>query len=351
VKNSKSITLLIMAAIAGAFFYFIVLKKDKAVEMQVGAERDIPNIILVTLNGVRKSESIEDPTHQYIPHIWNDMKREGVLYTNILDMNKEFHAPSVSAMITGENYEFFANGVNVPSIIQYIRKKHNLPRTKLWTIGNWSYNDRVCEIDPDYTKDTYPCQITTLPIKNSPEAAGIITEKDEVLKKFLIELIRKDPINAPAYALYVHWDSLEPVFYQFFQRIMDKFKPKFLYYMMGAVDSAHYSTYARYALALKSSDVRVFKIWNYVRDDPFYKDNTYLIVCADHERNSYYMQHNENAIDNPSRTWMYIYGPGIKKNIVINRKTYHRDLFPTLAHIMDVDVPESKGKFLKDCFN
>ena len=61
-------------------------------------------------------------------------------------------------------------------------------------------------------------------------------------------------------------------------------------------------------------DREINEIMDIIKTDPFYKDNTYLIVSPDHDRNTYYMQHN---LYNNKPVWLYIYGPDIKKGTVI----------------------------------
>ena len=131
---------------------------------------------------------------------------------------------------------------------------------------------------------------------------------------------------------------------------MRDFKPKLIHYLMQDTDCAHFSTFGRYVLSLKTADKKIFDIWQTIKKNPFYKDNTYLIISPDHERNAYYMHHDENAYDNPSKVWMYIYGPDIKKGVVIDRAIHHIDIFATVAYIMDVETHATDGKILKDCF-
>ena len=132
---------------------------------------------------------------------------------------------------------------------------------------------------------------------------------------------------------------------------MREFKPKLVHYIMNDVEVAHSDTFSKYVLALRACDKGVFEIWEMIQKDSFYKDNTYLIINVDHGRNLYYMEHYENAYDNPSHVWMYIYGPDIKKGVIINRPIYHIDIFTTVAYIMNVETHSTEGKVLKDCFS
>jgi len=332
------------------FIIFIVFslffKENLSLYAKKISDKKIPNIIIIMLNGVRNIESIEDPTHQYIPNLWNKMRREGVLYTNLVNLNSEFHVPAADAVITGKNYPFYRR-INTPSIFQYIRKKYALPANRLWSIGNWYYNDRVYEAD-DYSKDTYPSQMSMPQLKLSAELESVLTKQETMFIEFFKEFRRLEIIKSLYF--YIHWDSMDEVYYRVFKRVIEKFKPKFIFYMPMATDSAHYGTFSRYTLALKHNDERIFEIWQMINRDPFYKDNTYLVVCPDHGRNLYYRHHNENTYNNPSSVWMYIYGPDIKKGVIVDRIVHHIDIFSTLAYIMDIETEASEGRILQDCF-
>jgi arylsulfatase A-like enzyme len=120
---------------------------------------------------------------------------------------------------------------------------------------------------------------------------------------------------------------------------------------MAGVETAHYDTFGRYVISLKHCDNNIYGIWKMIQEDPEYKDNTYLFVCPDHSRNVYYMQHTENVYDDPSRVWMYVYGPGVKKGAVIKRKINHTDIFATLCAIFKIDAKSASGRVLKDCLS
>lgn len=324
--------------------FFIISNKGLIVSAQETSNKGIPNIIIITLNGVRNIESINDPTHQYIPNLWNKMFKEGTLYTDLIDENFEFHMPAVCAINTGviyPAYSFVDPNLKAPSIFQYIRKKYGLPASKLWAIGHWKYDECIYETD-DYSEDTYPYQFGWKygSKKINPYLIDMLTAQTLICLKSLNELE----------LFKTHWDSFEGVVYHFFKKIVQKFKPKFVHYVMPGVEIAHGDTFSKYVLSLKRSDQRIYETWQMIQSDPFYKDNTYLIVCIDHGRNVYYKDHYENAYDNPSHTWMYIFGPDIKKGAVIDRPVYHRDIFATAAYLMDVETHPTEGVVLKDCF-
>jgi hypothetical protein len=305
------------------------------------AEKDIPNIFILVLSGVRNSESISDPTHQYIPNLWGKMRKEGVFYTDLVCVDQEFHMPAVNAINTGQNQSIYFK-IDAPSIFQYVRKKYALPQNKLWAIKEFCDCGNYYKTD-GYAEDSAPSALP-LDLRTSPEIEAIFTKQELSFANSFRGSSKNTGLRVNI------WDSIDEVFYRLVKKVTLEFKPKMLEFAMGGIDSAHYDTFARYVLSLKRSDEMVFEIWQMIQNDSFYKDNTYLIVCPDHSRNTYYQHHTQNAHDEPSHTWMYIYGPRIKKGTLIRRPIFHRDIFATLAYIMDVETLPNKGRVLKDCF-
>jgi hypothetical protein len=317
-------------------------------------------VFIVTLAGVRNMDTIDDPVRQYIPNLWNSMRKEGVLYTNLVNSNFSFHAPSVNAINTGRTYPFYSEDfrpltgsrhvVLTPTIFQYVRKKYALPGHKLWLMGHWFPRQAGLRTGR-FGSGTYPCQMSFSlngHFLAPKELTDILTEQE---LKFLELSDKAKGSNIPTYA---QWDTAGEIQYRFFRKIVGKYRPKLVHYVMGDPESAHYCTYARYVIALKRCDEKLFDMLRTIRTDPFYKDNTYLIVTVDHGRNQYYMQHLP-CVENPgdpacSRVWLYVYGPDIKRGAVLSRPVTHTDIFATVAEIMKVKTHASEGKVLKDCF-
>jgi hypothetical protein len=315
----------------------------------VGQERDgknFPNVIIIVLSGVRNSESIDDPTHQYIPYLYGEIFKEGTLYRNVLANDFEYHMPAIYAMLTGKHHNHYPGSI-APTLFQYARKRYGLSSEKAVSIGQWEEGDSACASD-GFGVDTYPAQVSVVSSTYSPEIKSILTSAEltyfDTMKSFMGRGLFCEPFA------YLHWDTLQEILYPIFKRTIQEFKPKLILFNMPGVDSAHYSTFSRYVLALKRSDKMIHEIWTMIQDDPFYKGNTYLIICPDHGRNLYYMEHFENCRDDPSRVWLYIYGPKIKKGVIIERQVFHTDIFATVNYIMDLKAPPRDSKILKDCF-
>ncbi len=66
---------------------------------------------------------------------------------------------------------------------------------------------------------------------------------------------------------------------------MKRKHPKVVFIGLDETDSyAHGGMYDQYLFAATRSDAIIRKLWNFIQADPFYKDNTTLIITTDHGR-------------------------------------------------------------------
>jgi hypothetical protein len=307
--------------------------------------QEVPNVIIVMLSGVRNSESINDPEHQYMPYLWNKMKDQGTFYSNLLTNDHEFHMPAAAAVVNGVN-QMGCCDIQAPTIFQYLRKKYGWPADKTWIIGRWENGEgQAYYTTNQYGAETYPAELP-INMNVAPKIKSIFSGRSvNFIEKFHKEIGLSRSLFYAS-----NWDSISEQMFTLFKKVIKLKNPKMIEFILNGTESGHYDTYARYVLSLKRSDEMIYEIWQMIQTNPYYKDHTYLIVCPDHERDLYYMDHGLNTFNNRSRVWMYIYGPDIKKGATIDRRVYHTDIFATVAHIMNVKTHKTTGRVLKDAF-
>jgi hypothetical protein len=314
----------------------------QALEQQV---KGLPNVIIITLSGVRNQESVNDPDKQYLAYFWQHIVPQGSLYNNLIDLNYEFHMPTVQAINTGIPYAYPFPNLEHPSIFQYLRKRYSLDQEKLWMIGQWRKNACVFETEK-FGQDTFPSQLIASKELYVPDSVKKLLTKPE--QELLGDFDRVTYKSANGWP---QWDGISPLQWDIFMRILNAYKPKFVHYVMNDIEGAHYGNFARYALALKRNDRQLQQIWKYIKEDDFYKNNTYLIVTVDHQRNPYYMSHHEMNFEDPEPVWAYFYGPKIKKNALIERQIHHIDIFATAAMLYDLTTHPTRAIVIEDCFD
>ncbi|MHC4260346.1 MAG: hypothetical protein ACYSTF_08055 [Planctomycetota bacterium] len=92
-------------------------------------------IVVLFGGGTRSSESVDDPEHRYIPHLWNEMVPQGTLFTNMRVEHKVVHPNSAGSIMTG-HWEWddvdWTRPVAHPTIFELFRKARGAPDTATW---------------------------------------------------------------------------------------------------------------------------------------------------------------------------------------------------------------------------
>jgi len=121
----------------------------------------------------------------------------------------------------------------------------------------------------------------------------------------------------------------------------------------------HYGIF-HYHQALRQDDYLLGRIWDALQGDPFYRDNTYLLVTTDHGRDTaddpaQWASHGkciaEKIRTKPcsgcSGVFALAVGPGIPAKTA--RGTYlHTDVAPTIAKLLGVSFPSATGKPIRE---
>jgi Metalloenzyme superfamily len=115
-------------------------------------------------------------------------------------------------------------------------------------------------------------------------------------------------------------------------------QPKVLYIGYGETDEwAHAGKYKAYLNAARQVDNYIKEIWDYVQSNPFYKNNTILLVTTDHGRGlgEEWTSH-KSKIAFSNQTWFAIMGKGVKATGMQKQSAtyYQKQLAQTVAHLM-----------------
>ena len=117
-------------------------------------------------------------------------------------------------------------------------------------------------------------------------------------------------------------------------------KPKVLYIAYGETDEwAHHSQYRSYLDAAHLVDEWIKQIWNFVQNDPQYKNKTALFITTDHGRGDInkdeWTSHGKKITD-AYEIWFAAIGTGIKAGgEQKNNVQYYQDQFAqTIAKLL-----------------
>ncbi len=156
-------------------------------------------------------------------------------------------------------------------------------------------------------------------------------------------------------------------FFEFASEV-PKRHPRFIFvHLVDADEEAHLHEDAQeklgldygifnYHKSLHEEDYYVGRIWRLLQADPFYKDNTTLLVTTDHGRDNYpsakfWGGHGECRTIHKKPTlcsgctdiFALAVGPGLKPANVKTPYT-HLNLAPTIAKLLGVEMPTATGK-------
>ena len=271
-------------------------------------------VFLCVMDGVRYSETFGDPTHANIPHLWNDLRPQGTIYTNYFNNGVTITRQGHSTMATG-TWQKCPNGgprMTMPSIFDYYRDQLGVPQDKVWVIfGKAAYAFAEYSSFPAYTDKFKPsCQM------------GISEANQEGDNKVLAKV----------------------------EEVMDTDHPSLMLVNFGYTDHAgHVASFDVYKDAIKNCDRIFYDLWRKIQSDPVYKDKTTLMLVNDHGRHldskGGFNSHGD-ACEGCRHIMLAILGPDTKKGVEIDKQALQIDLAPTIGELLGFQTPLSEGEFL-----
>ncbi len=273
------------------------------------------NVIVLAIDGLRNDEAFDDPTHQYIPHIWNDLRPLGTINTNFWNTGVTTTTSGFTQMLSGVRPVLLAqlsakikNMSKYPDIFEYYRKQKNIPGGKVWLIsGQSGVNDtNNYSLHPDY--------------------ANLGASKECIF--------RQDPDT---------WLSVK--------QKMDTYHPSLMVINLASVDhQGHKGTHTDYTNAIKVADKIAYDLWQKIQKDLYYKDKTDLIIVPDHGRHSYNPSSHGDICHGCRHIMFLAIGPDFEQNQVVNMRRDQIDIAPTIGAILGVQTPYADGEVMTELF-
>lgn len=311
--------------------------------------------------GTRSSETIDDPEHRWVPHLWNELWPRGTLFTNMRVEGKVVHPNSTGSMMTG-HWEYddldWSQPVAHPTMFEIFRKARGAPDTAAWAFVYASILSKTAEsADPDYGA-RYAANVVeppTIPrstskemdrimnrsaIDGSPGAELEAIEKCARLAK-TTSTVSRGGLRSPnardfldgEYETWKRGDgttSHDGFLTDRAIACMQKFAPDVMAIDYGEIDCAHYGSWSRYVEAIRRTDELTCRIWRAIENLPAYRGQTLLLVLPDHGRELErpgrwgFVHHsdfctNEGADEGCRRVWMLAIGPGVAQERTVER--------------------------------
>ncbi|MFV0145974.1 alkaline phosphatase family protein [Empedobacter falsenii] len=317
-----------------------------------------PKVIVITMDGVRWKEVfrgadkylinrpnftssmnyhkekyfVEDSLQRrklLMPFTWNYIAKKGVILGNRDEKNHVnltnkplWSYPGYNEIITGKpddiniiNNDDILNP-NV-SIFEYV---NNIPtyNQKVMVVGSWkmfpyifNQNRSKLLINSGYQHSFNP----------KPTGKELYLNKLQDLTPKLWQNTRYD--------IFTHEYALEA---------MKNQKPHLLFIGYGEPDDfGHDKDYDHYLNAINRNDKMIEEIWNYVQSDPYYKDQTTILVTTDHGRGDFYewVDHSKH-VKGSSNSFIILLGPSIKKENFTKKDYYSTQIAQTIADLLEI---------------
>ena len=188
------------------------------------------NVIVVVVDGARYTETFGAGA-TYIPHMYNDLKPLGAVYTNfrIADEGKTETNPGHSSILTGTWQQILNDGSQrptYPTVFEYIRKEDGNPQSDCYIVTG---------------KDKLDILSYSVFSGYGSDYAGIWFGDD----------IRDDALT-----------------YSKALSVMQDFHPKILLINFAEVDVAgHSGNWSNYLAAITNADNLVYQLWQKIQSD------------------------------------------------------------------------------------
>jgi hypothetical protein len=332
--------------------------------LSIRAQQDtIPNVILITLDGVRWQDvftgidtnllnssythdkqlltekfvgsSMEENRTLLMPFFWNTISKQGQLHGNRtinsnvnLTNTMMFSYPGYNEILTGraddENIDSNDKIYNKNITLLELANSTEAYKGKVAGFGSW-------DVFPFIIND----KRSGVPVNAGyMDAVGDLSEKEQ----FLNEIQRQAPVI---------WESvrLDVFTHHYAKEYMKKNHPKVVYISYGETDDfAHDGHFDFYMKSLHNTDALIADLWNYVQTDSFYKDNTYFIITTDHgrgegtEEGSKWTSHGTN-VAGAEQTWLAILGPDVSATgEASNEQLYTNQIAPTILKTLNMAI-------------
>jgi arylsulfatase A-like enzyme len=113
-------------------------------------------------------------------------------------------------------------------------------------------------------------------------------------------------------------------------------------------DLAHQGNYKMYLQQATKTDAILADLWNFLQSDPFYENQTTLVITSDHGRGQTspdsWRLHGEEIVG-AEQVWFAVMGPDTPAKGEVKTATtiYHKQLAQTFSELLGLDFKPAAG--------
>ncbi len=278
------------------------------------------NVIIILIDGPRYSETWGDSTHQFIPG-QELMSKEGVVFTNFNNEGTTNTVNGHTAITTGYYQNLDNSGMEKPahpSLFQLYLENKKTSADDAWIISS---KDKL-QVLNDCTDSEYE---------------GHFVPHTDCGNNGLFTGYREDSVT-----------FINAI------NILNSVHPHVAFISFKQPDSyGHANDWNNYLISLKQSDDYTLKIWQFIQNDPNYKDKTTVFVTNDHGRHldgvsDGFVSHGDSCAG-CRHIMLLAAGPDFKRNITVDKHYELRDINATISYLLGLKN-RGEGKIIADLF-
>jgi hypothetical protein len=269
-----------------------------------------------------------------MPFLWRTLAREGVIagdrsHGSLVSVTNGLRVsyPGYSEILTGQAHDDVIRNNDpirnrFPTVLQFARRKLNLPPAKVATFASWPVFASIVE----NTRGDTTVNAGLQPYDSPSE-----------LVKSLNVLQEEAPLP---------WDGTrhDAFTFQFALDYVKRQQPTLLLLAFDEMDDwAHDGKYELVLDALHRADHYLEVLWSALQGDPFYRGRTTLIVTADHGRGrtSETWRRHGRSVEGADEIWLAIASPDVtKRGEWSNTTLYQNQIAATIAALLGLDYRE-----------
>lgn len=293
------------------------------------AQKKYHNQSSATLHKKYWAATPEDRRKKLMPFFWGTIAKEGQLYGNRdlgnkVDVKNKywFSYPGRSETICGYaddaiNSNSYPDNPN-ENVLEFVNKQNGY-KGKVATIAGWDAVAKIVNRDRNHMPLINPYE--DVEGSHLTEAQKLANETQHYMPLYFGKSIRFD---VSTYAIAKSYISAN--------------HPKLIYIdFVDPDDFGHAGKYDFYLDAGHSLDAMIKNIWEMIQADPFYRNNTTIMICPDHGRGvgDRWVNHGSET-PHSGETWMAIIGPDTpaKGEIKTQGQIYQDQFAQTIAHLL-----------------
>ena len=353
-----------------------------------------PNVVIVRFGGgVRRRETI-DTRHTFAPNLRHRLAERGTLFRRMeistLDGVATNHGQGTLFTLTGKYDKFEDIGgkvfgsrfeARVPTVFEYLRQSFDIPvhralivngedrrQEEFFTFGNHhlygvNYRSEVLSL---YRFKTFLLRRKIAERQGSDKELAQMARKLEQLES--IDYRRAATGSRQPAEIEAFWQRWRQNFgdsglmnprgdqllTELTLRALRELRPALLMVNYQDTDYVHWGNPTHYTRGISVIDRGIAQIVAAVDADPEYRDNTVFVILPDCGRDDNPLmavpfQHHFGT-RSAHEIWALLFGPGIGRNLVVDKPVEQISIAATVGRIMGFDTPLVEGPILADAF-